>query len=218
MHLKRQEVPKSWPIYRKGTKYVVRPDADPEAGIPLLVILRDMLEVVQNRKEARRTIFLKQILVNNKVPKDEKKPVLLFDTISLIPAKKNYRLDLSEKGKFKLNEINENEINKKITKIMDKKILRGKKVQLNLQDGRNVLSDIKCEVNDSVLINFKEKKIEKCLPLKDNSVAVVFAGKHSGKRGNIKSLEKGKKIVELETDNKEKINVLLKQIMVVEEK
>ena len=215
MHLKRHEVPKSWPIYRKGTKYIIRPDSNLESGIPLLVILRDMLNVVQNRKEARRVIFLKQILMNNKVPRDEKNPVLLFDTISLIPHKKSYRLDLSEKGKFELKEINEAEANKKISKVMDKKVLKGKKTQLNFQDGRNVLSNEKCMVNDSVLLNFKEKKIEKCLPLKENSKVVVFAGKHSGKRGNIKSLDKEKKIVEMETENKEKINVLLKQIMVV---
>ena len=214
MHLKRQKVPKSWPVYRKGTKYVVRPDSNLEAGMPLLVILRDMLKIVQNRKEARRVIFLKQILVNNKSPKDEKKSVLLFDTISLIPEQKNYRMDLSEKGKFELREINESEVNRKPAKIVNKKILKGKRTQLNLHDGGNFLSDIKCEVNDSVLINFKEKKIEKCLPLKEDSTAIVFAGKHSGKRGNIKSLDRKKKIVELETDNKEKINVLLKQIIV----
>jgi len=216
MHLKRQEVPKSWPIYRKGTKYVIRPDADLEAGIPLLVILRDMLNVAQNRKEAKRAIFLKQILVNSKTPKDEKKSVLLFDTISLIPAKKNYRVNLSERGKFELEEINENETGRKIAKVINKKILNGKRVQLNLHDGRNVISDMKCGINDSVLINFIEKKIEKCLPLKENSEAVVFAGKHSGKRGDIKILDREKKIVELETNDKEKINVLLKQIIVVE--
>ncbi len=216
MHLKRQEVPKSWPVYRKGTKYIIRPDSNLESGIPLLVILRDMIKIVQNRKEARRVIFLKQISINNKIPKDEKNPVLLFDTISLIPAKKNYRMDLSEKGKFELKEISESEINRKVAKVVNKKILKGKKVQLNFQDGRNVLSDINCGVNDSVLINFMEKKIEKCLPLKENSKVVVFVGKHSGKRGNIKSLDMNKKIVELETKDREKINVLLKQIIVVE--
>lgn len=216
MHLKRQEVPRSWPVYRKGTRYVVRPDANLETGIPLLVILRDMLKIVQNRKEARRAIFLKQILVDNKIPKDEKNPVLLFDTISLIPAKKNYRLDISEGGKFKLREINENEVNRKPVKVVNKKILKGNKIQLNLQDGRNFLSDIKCGINDSVLIDFREKKIEKWLPLKENSKAMVFAGKHSGKRGDIKSIDRKKKIVELEIDGKEKINVLLKQIVVIE--
>lgn len=216
MHLKRQGVPKRWPIYRKGTKYVVRPDANLETGIPLLVALRDMLKIVQNRKEARIAIFLKHIRVNSKIPKDEKNPVFLFDAISLIPSKKNYRLDLSEKGKFKLTEINESEAGKKPAKVSNKKILKGKRVQINLQDGKNFISDVKCGINDSVLIDFGKKKIEKCLPLKENSRAVVFAGKHSGKRGYIKSLDIKKKLVKIEVKNKEEINVLLKQIMVIE--
>jgi len=214
MHLKRQEVPKSWPTYRKGTKYIVRPFSALGAGVPLLLVLRDMLGLASNRKEAKRAIFLKHILVNARVPGDEKKPVLLFDTVSVIPSGKSYRLDLTEKGKFTLAEIKAGEANKKAAKIVDKKVLKGKKMQLNFNDGRNLLSDIECKVNDSILINFKEKKAEKCLPLKTNSQAVVFSGKHSGKRGEIKNLDLQKKNVELETDSGN-INVLIKQIIVV---
>ncbi len=215
MHLKRQEAPKKWPIYRKGTKYVIRPKFNLEAGIPLLIVLRDMLKIVQNRKEAKRSLFLKQVLLNNKNPRDEKNTMLLFDILSIIPVKKNYRLGLSDKGKFNLVEISDNEINKKIAKIVNKKVLRGKRIQVQLHDGRTFLSDMKCNVNDSIIINFKEKKIEKCLPLKENSKTIVFSGKHSGKIGNIISIDAKKKVVELET-GKEKINVLIKQIMVVE--
>ena len=83
MHLKRQKVPKNWPIPRKGTAYVVRPNFE---GIPILVILRDMLKVVQNRKEAKKAIHQKQILMNNKPVTDEKNSMLLFDTISIVPS------------------------------------------------------------------------------------------------------------------------------------
>ncbi len=100
MYLKRQKVPKSWPIFRKGTKYVVKPRFDAKRSLPLLVILREMLKVVQNRKEAKHTIHMKQILVNNKSATDEKSSVLLFDTINLIPSKKYFSLELSNKGKF----------------------------------------------------------------------------------------------------------------------
>jgi len=215
MHLKRQEVPKSWPTYRKGTKYVVRPLAAPEKGVPLLLVLREMLKIARNRKEVKRAIFLKQILVNNNIPRDEKKSVLLFDTLSVIPTKKTYKLGLSEKGKFLLMEIKENEANKKIAKIVDKRMLKGKKVQLNLSDGRNLLSDINCKVNDSIIINFKEKKAEKCLPLKTGTQAIVFSGKHAGKMGEIKNIDLQKKIVKMES-GAEKLNVLIKQIMVTE--
>ena len=216
MHLKRQGVPKSWSVYRKGTKYLIRPSSDLDVGIPLLVVLRDMLKIVQNRKEAKRVIFLKSIHVNSRVPGDEKVPMVLFDTLSVIPAKKSYRLDISDSGKFELRGISEAEANKKPSKIINKKMLNGKKTQLNLWDGRNFLSKDKCNVNDSVLVNFREKKIEKHLPFKEGANAVVFIGKHSGKRGSIESINSEKKTAELKTDKGEKVNVLIKQLMVTE--
>src|SRR3989344_7923422 len=115
MHLKRQKVPKSWPIFRKGTKYVVRPKSNLQRGIPLLIVLRDMLKVVQNRKEAKRIIHAREVLANNKQVSDEKMSVSLFDTISLVPMKKYYRVELLNGGKFSLSEIKENESNYKIS-------------------------------------------------------------------------------------------------------
>ena len=93
-------------------------------------------------------------------------------------------------------------------------MLKGKKTQLNLSDGRNFLSEIKCKTNDSVLINLKNRKIEKCLPLTENSEAIVYAGKHSGEKGKIEKISQEKKIVEM-NNGKEKINVLIKQLMVI---
>lgn len=216
MHLKRQKVPKSWPVYRKGTKYVVRPSSNLREGLPLLVVLRDMLKVAQNRKEAKRAIFLKKILLNKKIPRSERSSVVLFDNISIVPSKEDYRLELSDKGKFELTPIKAEESKKKIAKVIDKKILKGKRAQLNFRDGRNLLSDIKANVNDSVVINLEEKKIEKTLPLKEGARAFIFAGKHAGKKGAINSIDSKNKRIELTTDKKEKINVLIRQIIVIE--
>jgi len=214
-HLKRQKIPKSWPIPRKGTKYVVRPSLNPEKGVPILIILRDILKIAQNRKEVKKALNSKNILLNNKIVKDEKINALLLDVIGVIPSKKYYKVELSENGKFAINEIKESESKHKISKIINKRTLKGKKTQLNLSDGRNVLSKIVCEVNDSVLINFDKNKIEKCISMKEKSKAIVFSGKHSGKYGIIDKINKERKMAELKTD-KEIINVLIKQIMVVE--
>ena len=215
MHQKRQKVPKRWPIHRKGTAYIVKPSFNLRRGIPILIILRDILQLAQTRKEVKKAIHLKQILLNNKAVTDEKNTALLFDIITIIPSKKYYRVELSEKGKFSVEEVEKSESDKKAAKIINKKILKGKKTQLNLSDGRNFLSEIKCNVNDSVLINLKNRKIEKCLPLKEKAKAVVFRGKHAGERGIVKELNYEKKIVKLNVDNKE-VNVLIKQLMVVE--
>ena len=215
MHLKRQKAPRNWPIYRKGTKYLVRPGFDIYGGIPILIVLRDMLKIARTRKEVKRALHERNIFLNNYPPTDEKNNVLLFDVIKIIPAKKNYRLGLTEKGKIRIEEIDEKESNKKIAKVINKTLLKGKRIQLNLSDGRNFISDIKCSTNDSVLINLKERKIEKCLPLKENVSIFVFAGKHAGKRGIIKKISSEKKTVEVEMDGKN-ISILIKQLIVVE--
>ena len=214
-HLKRQEAPKNWPIPRKGTVYIAKPMSELSTSIPLLIVLRDLLKIAQNRREIKRSIHQKQILINSKNVKDEKAGLHLFDTISIIPLKKNYRVELTKTGKFEVREISEKESSHKIAKIINKKTLNGKKTQLNLSDGRNFLSEMKCNVNDSVLINSKEKKIEKCLPLKENSKVLIFSGKHSGEIGIIKSIDRDKKMINFDSENS-KVNVLIKQLMIIE--
>ncbi|MBR9701567.1 hypothetical protein GOV13_01455 [Candidatus Pacearchaeota archaeon] len=214
-HLKRHKAPKRWPIPRKGTKYVVRPNFNPQRGVPLLIVFRDMLGVCQNRKEVKRAIHEKKILHNNKLATDDKNAALLFDTISVVPSKKHYRVVLSKLGKYSLEEIKESELNQKVAKIIGKKTLKGKKVQLNLRGGGNFLSEVKCNTGDSVVMSFKDKKITKCLPLKEKAKAVVFDGKHAGKHGVIEKIMLERKMAKLNVD-KDDINVLIKQLMVVE--
>lgn len=214
-HLKRQGIPKNWPIKRKGTTFVVKPRS--KKGIPLLIVLRNLLKIAQTRKEVKKAIHRKHLLINNKMVRDEKIGMTLFDTLSLVPSKTHYVLGLSEKGKFELKSIKENEANKKIVKIIDKKVLKGKKIQLNLSDGRNFLSDPKltCKPNDSILINFKDKKVEKCIPLEEKAKVVIFAGKHAGETGQIEEINKERKMVIIK-NGKEKSSILIKQLMVVD--
>ena len=215
MHLKRQKAPKKWPIHRKGTKYIVRPKYNIKNGIPILIVLRDILKIAQNRKEVKKAIHLKYILLNNKPIIDEKNTATLLDTITIIPSKKHYKIELSKKGKFQVKEIEEIDASKKVSKIVNKKILKGKKIQLNLSDGRNFISDLKCNVNDSVLIDFKTNKIEKCLPLKEKAEVTIFEGKHSGEKGIINKINREKKMAELNIGEKT-VDVLIKQLMVID--
>jgi small subunit ribosomal protein S4e len=131
-------------------------------------------------------IHEKNVLVNGKPAVDEKNSVLLFDTLGIVPLKKNYRMNLTKNGKFFLEEISEKDIEKKITKIINKKMLKGKRTQLNCIDGRNILSNEKCKINDSIVVNLKNNKIEKILPLKEKAKVIVFSGKHAGKLEKLK--------------------------------
>lgn len=214
-HLSRQEKPKKWPIEKKGTTYLVSPNFNIEEGMPLLTILRDVLKIADNRKEVKVMIHEKNVLVNGKPAVDEKNSVLLFDTLRIVPLKKNYRMNLTKNGKFFLEEISEKDIEKKITKIINKKMLKGKRTQLNCIDGRNILSNEKCKINDSIVVNLKNNKIEKILPLKEKAKVIVFSGKHAGKTGEIENLNLEEKTARVKTNEKD-INILIKQIMVTE--
>lgn len=215
MHLKRQKVPTSWPISRKGTKYIVKVASDLNKGVPILVFLRDMLGVAQNKKEVKKAIHEKNILINSSFARNEKQSVVLLDRVTIVPSKKTYVLRLNPLGKFEAHEVSESKANSKVSKIIGKKILKDKKVQLNLLDGRNVLSDVKCKIGDSIEFDFKNKKVVKCIPLEDKSRALVFLGKHTGKEGDITKVDRQKKMVELKTADG-KIQVLTKQVMVHE--
>jgi len=216
MHLKRQESPKNWPVERKGTTYLVRPRYNINQGVPVLVVMRDMLKFAANRREVKKALNGKQILLNHRNVFDDRDNVLLFDVVTITGAsEKNYRLIIGKNKKFALKEIHGSEANQKTSKVVNKTTLKGGKIQINLSDGRNFLSDVKCRTNDSVIVNLKSKKIERSIPLKKDARVIVFAGKHAGEEGVIKEIDEEKNMVKLESD-KEMINILIKQIMVLE--
>ncbi len=210
-HIKRHAIPKEWPIARKGSTFVVK---NMSKGIPILVVLRDMLKIARTRKEVKKAIHMKHLLISGKLINDEKKAMELFDVLTIVPSKKNYRLVLSEKGKYDLEEIAEKDSKEKISKIVDKKIMKKKKVQLNLWDGRNYLTDVECKVNDSVIVDLKKNQITKCIPFKEKAEVLVIGGKHAGIKGTITKIEVEEKKAEVKTKD-DKFNVLIKQLMAI---
>ena len=210
-HQKRSASPKSWPISRKGTTFVVKRNSK---GIPVLIVIRDLMKIANTRKEVKQAVHKRDLIISNKPVHDEKKSLELFDTLTVVPAKKNYRVTLSQKGKYELEEISESEKNTKISKVIGKKSLKKKKIQINLSDGRNYLSDLKCSIGDSAVVDFNKKKILKILPVKEKSEVLVVGGKHTGKKGKISKVVGDNKMVEIESQDK-KFRALIKQIMVL---
>lgn len=207
MYIKRQTISKTWQIPRKGTKYIVVPSHDKKNGLPLLVILRDVLKVAKDRREVKKILQSGKVSLNGKIIKKEKFSILPFDIIKI--GEKSYELRFSDKGKFVVRETKRTE---RILKVVGKKILRGKKVQLNLLYGRNIISNKKVNIGDSIVL--EGKKIAKVLPVEKGREVVVFAGKYKGKEGRIESVDEKEKIVTLSCEN-EKINVSIKSVMVI---
>ena len=73
-HLKRQNAPKNWPIPRKGTTFVVKNNSK---GIPILVVLRDLMKAAKSKKEVKKAIHKRDLVISNKPVNDEKKSLEL---------------------------------------------------------------------------------------------------------------------------------------------
>jgi len=211
-HLKRIAMPKSWPISRSGTKYItkVRPGRKDEFSIPALIVLRDMLNVADTKNEIRKIISMKEIIVNGRTISDYKSALGLFDVITLNSMGKNYKI-IFRNRKMDVEETKETD--KKICKIIGKKILSGKKQQINLFDGRNIISNEKVKVNDSVVLSLKDKKITKILPLKEKADVYIIGGKHIGEKGTIEKIETNQAIIKI---GKNDVNIKLGNIFVIE--
>ena len=218
MHIKKTKMPKSWPIARKGRgrRFIAVPSHANDRGITILYILRDILRIAATRKEAKKILFQGDITINNKVRKDDTFPVQVFDTISLTKGNMHYRLEIVNK-KFELKEISSQEAEQKIVKIKGKKILKQNKVQMNLEDGNNILSTEKFNVGDSIILNTKTDKIVKVLKLQKGAKVEIVLGKHAGIKGELIELEELKRgkdfLIKLE-DGK-KVSLPYKTILVI---
>ena len=196
MHSKRIAASKLWPIPRKGNKFIVVANNNKTNGIPVLVAMRDVLGYVKTRKELKKILLEGKIEVNGIKIKDEGHSLVLFDILGLPTIKKYYRISLSPTKKIAFEEVKDKD--SKIIKIINKKTLPGNKTQLNLRDGRNIISKEKVNTGDSIIFNLKDKKIEKVLPIKEKSEVLVIKGKHLGSKGKIKKISENKINVSLE--------------------
>lgn len=192
MKLKRLSAPRWWPIKRKERKFViaVRGSHPKEFSLPLMVLIRDVLKLAETSREARKIIKEGQVLVDKRKRKDPKYGIGLFDVIDIPAMKKSWRAVPIDGISFV--EIPESESKLKICKIVDKRTLKGNKNQLNLNDGRNLITDKKYSTRDSLLIEMPEQKVVDHMKFAVGSTVVVTRGSNAGKTARIKTIEKNR--------------------------
>ncbi|MFQ6054750.1 MAG: 30S ribosomal protein S4e [Methanosarcinales archaeon] len=191
-HQKRISAPKSWPMAKKTHKWVVKANPGPHSkkqSIPLLVVVRDLLKLGNNSREAKRILNEGNVLVDGIIRKDYKFPVGIFDVIAIPKIEKYYRVLLDKKGRITLLDI-DNPNARKLCRINNKTIVKGGVVQLNLHDGTNIFGTPDYKTKDSILLSLPDKKIVKHLKYESGNLAVVIGGKHSGEIASIKEIKK----------------------------
>lgn len=189
-HLKRVAAPRTWPITRKTSKWVVKPTPgahSEERGMPLVVVLRDLLHLADRSKEIKQILQEGKVLVDGRVRKDHRFIVGMFDTISIPAINANYRVMIGDNGRFKLVPIKDASI--KLCKIVNKTMVRDGKIQLNLHDGTTMLASNDYKTKDSILIKVPERKIDQHLSYGVGSLVFVADGKHAGTIGKVKEIK-----------------------------
>jgi small subunit ribosomal protein S4e len=151
------------------------------------MVIRDMLKLVDNAREAKRALYEGKVLVDGKVQKDYKLPVGIFDVISVPLSNQQYRVLKDEKGMFYLSLLEAGAV-RKLARIENKTFLKGKKQQLNLSDGSNKLVEGEFKVGDSLVLSLPEKNIEERIGFEVGNLAMVVGGKHTGQTGKIKEI------------------------------
>ncbi|MDO5848778.1 MAG: 30S ribosomal protein S4e [Methanobrevibacter sp.] len=186
-HLKRYKAPKTWPIHPKEDTWTVKPSAGSHAiddALPLTLVIRDILGLADNSREAKRIINSGNVLVDGRVVKDYKFPVGFMDIIEIPKTEESYRILLDTKGRLQLKPIDDND--SKLCKIVNKTTIKGGKIQLNLHDGKNIIVDeTDLNVGDIVVISVPEQDIKESLKLEVGATVLVTGGKHTGELGKV---------------------------------
>ena len=192
-HQKRLAVPKSWPVERKEETYTTKAAAGPhgESGVPLLIVLRDVLGYVDSKKEARYALGEDSVLVNGKAVSDERQPIGMFDILAFREREEYYRVFPDEGGRLSLTPIDADSAGSKLGKIVGKTQITGGDTQLALHDGATLLVEDATEydTNDSIVVSNDDDDIVAHFTYGEGALVTAVSGSHAGRIGTIDEIQ-----------------------------
>ncbi len=192
-HLKRLNAPRAIKLHRKEKTWTIKSSPGPhplEKSIPMGLIIRDYLGLCDTYKEAKRALADGDVLVNGIKRKNHSFPCGLMDVISIPKLKKNYRVLFDQKGKLTLVPITEKDAEWKLCRIEDKTIVKGKKIQLHLHDGKNIIvKKDEYKTGDVLKISQKDGKITDVFKFDKGTVSLIIGGSHVGQIANIEDIQ-----------------------------
>jgi small subunit ribosomal protein S4e len=192
-HQKRLSVPDSWPVERKEDTFTVKADAGPhgESGVPLIIVLRDVLGYVDSTKEARYALGQDSVLVNGDAVSDEERPIGMFDILAFLEREEYYRVFPDEGGRLALTPIDEDAAGSRLGKLVNKTSLPGGATQLTLHDGANLSVEDAGEysTNDSIVVSNDDKEIVAHFPYEVGALVTAVRGEHAGDIGTVDQIQ-----------------------------
>ncbi len=199
-HIKRKPAPRFWPLHRKELVWTIKPRPGPHPVsdcIPLLLVIRDVLDLAETRKEAKTVISQGKIEIDGKIRRDERFPIGLMDVLSIPSLEERYRVLPSESG-LTLHNVDSEEAGFKLCRIEDKHTVKGGHLQLNLHDGRNLLVELEeakspeediYQTLDVLKMSIPDREILEHSSLAEKKAALIVGGKNVGRHGTIVDIE-----------------------------
>jgi len=223
-HQKRLSVPQSWPVGRKTETFTVKAGAGPhgESGVPLVVLLRDVLGYVDSAREANYALNQDTVLVNGDAVSDEARPIGMFDILAFTEREEYYRVFPDEGGRLSLTPIDPDAAASKLGKIAEKRQVRGGETQLTLHDGRTLLveDDAAYAAGDSLVVANDDATIVAHFPYEAGALVTAVDGQHAGEIGQIEDIDvtpgSGSNIVTVQTDD-DGFETIAEYVVVIDE-
>jgi small subunit ribosomal protein S4e len=191
-HLKRLNAPKEWFILRKTTKYIAKPLPGAHIlneSIPISLVLKQ-LGHAKTSAEVKKILNQHEVLIDARRVRDPKAAAGILDSVSLPKSNEYYRIIFDAKGRLQLLAIPKNEANTKVSKVIDKTMVSGGKLQLNLNDGRNIIADKgAASTGDTLLLELPGQKISQRLALEKGALVYMLGGKYIGAFGKLASID-----------------------------
>jgi small subunit ribosomal protein S4e len=154
-----------------------------DESVALLTSVRDRLKIAETAHEARKLIKAREVKVDGKIVTDPKRGLGLFDTLEV--GGKSYRIVPRKKL-----ELVESAAGLKIVQIIGKTAVSGGGIQINLNDGKNMITKENYKVLDSLLITLPENKVKEHIPLEPGVVVLVIKGAHGGRLAKLIDIER----------------------------
>ncbi len=197
-HLKRITAPKTWPIPKRETVFIVRPQTGAHSmatGMPISILLKDVLGLARITRGVRFLLNTQEVLVNGKRVKRPETMIGLMDVVAFPALKASYRILIDKRNTLHAVPIAGEEATLVPLKVVTKTLLPGGRLQLGLHNGWTIIVPKGAEkVGSTVLATF-DKKVKHHYPLAEGAFVLVTGGRHVGTTGTLAALTDAKAAV-----------------------
>jgi small subunit ribosomal protein S4e len=199
-HLKRLASPSFWPIHRKESAWVPKPDPGAHTSaqcLPLELVVRDELALARNRREVGSVLAGGKVRVDGRPRRARNYPTGLMDVVEFTDANTSYRvLPIAGKG-LSLVKIPKEEAKFKLCKVLRKGLAPGGRVHYGTHDGRTITvaptesQTALYSTNDTLRVSIPTQRVLSQIKFEKGNLAIVIAGRNLGKSGKIMELQPG---------------------------